>query len=657
MTHFTATYDPTDNKIRLSASERLDPELYRRVNAAGFAWAPHQKIFVAPMWTPEREDLALELAGAIDDEDTSLVERAEDRSGRFEDYKEKRAHEAERTYEAVETLANGIPLGQPLLIGHHSERHARRDAERIRNGMTKAVRLWETSAYWERRAKGAMQHAKYKERSDVRARRIKGLEADVRKHEKTKTRAEGYLAIWRKPDLTLKQALFAANYGGATTGTWSKLDAGTLTAAEAAAEAVPQQEAIAAGAQRWLAHLANRLLYERTMLQEDGGLPADRFAIEVGGQILVKREWGVVTRVTRKDGRIVSVTAASRFFGGVRGIEEVLDYRPPAPGDAEKVKAKLKKPPLCNFPSEGCRTMAKAEWDDRAKHGYNHQITTEATAEHGAYRQRAVSKPGTSYSVMLPVYCPDAKRVDPPPPPTTCAEPGELPDRHLPELRAPREAPTPDPQAAKFEALKEGLRAGITVVSAPQLFPTPPALAARMVALADIHATHDVLEPSAGTGNLLRALLPTGANVLAVEIHPGLAEALKKLDVAVVCADFLDRRACAIGTFDRILMNPPFGDGQDIAHIQHALTLLNPGGRLVALCANGPRQQDKLRPLVAAYDGTWEDLPDGSFHDAGTNVRVALLVFQAPGVSAKADPGPAPATARIEPHEERAEAP
>ena len=41
-----------------------------------------------------------------------------------------------------------------VLVGHHSERHARRDQERIENGMRRAVRLWETSEYWSRRAAG-----------------------------------------------------------------------------------------------------------------------------------------------------------------------------------------------------------------------------------------------------------------------------------------------------------------------------------------------------------------------------------------------------------------------------------------------------------------------------------------------------------------------
>jgi hypothetical protein len=57
---YTATYSPKDNKLRLYSSTRLARELYARVRGAGFIYAPKQELFVAPMWTPEREDLLIE---------------------------------------------------------------------------------------------------------------------------------------------------------------------------------------------------------------------------------------------------------------------------------------------------------------------------------------------------------------------------------------------------------------------------------------------------------------------------------------------------------------------------------------------------------------------------------------------------------------------
>jgi hypothetical protein len=114
----------------------------------------------------------------------------------------------------VDAIADGIPLGQPILVGHHSERRARKDAERIENGMRRAVRLWETSQYWLDRAKGAIRHAKYKERPDVRARRIMGLEAEQRKQLREKAEAERFLTAWSAEGLTRERALVIANYYG-----------------------------------------------------------------------------------------------------------------------------------------------------------------------------------------------------------------------------------------------------------------------------------------------------------------------------------------------------------------------------------------------------------------------------------------------------------
>lgn len=76
----TATYDPTENKLRLYSSTKLDQETYDRAKALGFRWAPKQECFFAPAWTPAREDFLLSLCDEIEDEDTSLVERAEHRT-------------------------------------------------------------------------------------------------------------------------------------------------------------------------------------------------------------------------------------------------------------------------------------------------------------------------------------------------------------------------------------------------------------------------------------------------------------------------------------------------------------------------------------------------------------------------------------------------
>lgn len=298
--NFTATYSPEDNKLRLYASARLDSELYQRVKSAGFKWAPKQKLFFAPMWTPAREDLALELAEEIGDEDTSLVDRAEERAERFEGYSNNRSQDADSAHAAVNEITKYIPFGQPILIGHHSEKRARRDAKKIDNGMRKAVKMWEQSEYWKERAAGAISHAKYLERPTVRARRIKKIESAKRKQEKLKKECEKWIKMWsgipeniKKKDGTPCTMLEAAQYianlddlwnvskgidGESYYSAWDVLRSDEDRYSNCPAMTPEQVQKIAlnfyprniAYKNRWITHYENRLIYEKAMLNEQG---------------------------------------------------------------------------------------------------------------------------------------------------------------------------------------------------------------------------------------------------------------------------------------------------------------------------------------------------------------------------------------------------
>lgn len=612
----TATYSPEDNKLRLSSPTRLDADTYARVKAAGFSWAPKQQIFIGPMWTPERADLLTELCGEIGDEDSTLVERAEERAERFEGYRENRADDAEAAHRAVSAIADGIPLGQPILIGHHSEKHARKDAQRIENGMKRAVKMWETANYWKSRAAGAIRHAKYKEIPAVRARRIKGLESDIRV----------YRAKFTPDPKTKPQAQSDGEYvyctpanGGGRGGSWVKTS---------------RLPALEAHYSRWIEHCENRLLYERAMLAESGGLAADKFDIQVGGRVSGGGDWYVVTKLNKKDGVLDSVSIAGRYCSTLP-VEEIRDYRAPEPGDAEKVKSIKKAAPLCNFKTDDCIEMTTAEWKQKSGWGDAWAVryfTADRkyvwSREKVAYRQRSRYSLGSmnNETKVFPVFLTDAPVKEPPPlaeaapaPPVTFAPVEDAPERERPVYRAP--------EPTKFDALREQLKAGVQVVSAPQLFPTPADLAARMVELAEIQAGDSVLEPSAGTGNIMQAVNGSHPDFLgvAVEYNQSLANALRsKFAWKIHQGDFLTCNG-DLGKFDAIVMNPPFVDAQDIKHIQHALSMLKPGGRLVAICANGPRQQDKLKPLIAEHGGTWEDLPRDTFKESGTGVNTALI--------------------------------
>jgi protein-L-isoaspartate O-methyltransferase len=463
---------------------------------------------------------------------------------------------------------------------------------------------------------------------------------------------------------------------------------------EALSMATSAKRATVANTQRWIDHLSNRIAYERAMLDEQGGLVAEQHEIKVGGRVLVDGEWVVVLRVNRKDGKACSFRTARRYVPVV-GAEEVRGYEPPSGEEAAKVEAAMKKGPLCNYPGERFATCTQAEWDAIYKDHRGVEVIA-ATDTTGTHRVRKaiglkLHLPAPTGEELEPGYCnanrtrhywpvfiTDAKRKDPPTKePETPASVDDLtpamfnhsthskscgnapePTRSSPDLFAPKmdfeeiAARTErlkasnaareerEAAAAPFKALEEQLKCGVKVIAAPQLFPTPSELAARMVEEANIEPSQDVLEPSAGTGAICKAILasePT-AKVFAVEINGRLCELLsqtitpredadQRICRNVLQGDFLEQNG-NLGQFDRILMNPPFENGADIKHIQHAMHMLKPGGRLVAICANGPRQQAALKPLAENSGGWYEDLPAGTFASQGTNVSTALLLIE-----------------------------
>ncbi len=68
-------------------------------------------------------------------------ERLERRAERRRQWAGRASHKSAAGFESARRIADAIPFGQPILVGHHSERHARRDQERIENGMRKGCEM------------------------------------------------------------------------------------------------------------------------------------------------------------------------------------------------------------------------------------------------------------------------------------------------------------------------------------------------------------------------------------------------------------------------------------------------------------------------------------------------------------------------------------
>jgi len=153
---------------------------------------------------------------------------------------------------------------------------------------------------------------------------------------------------------------------------------------------------------------------------------------------------------------------------------------------------------------------------------------------------------------------------------------------------------------------------------------TPDDVAARMVDYLGRPGDYLTLEPSAGTGQLARALLASGHSkheLTLVERHISLAGRLRSL-APTINRCFLEWAAEVRGKveFPRIIMNPPFSEVRK--HIAAAESLLGQGGHLE------PATLVALVPVTFQHPNAieLEHLSDSTF--ATAKVRTKIIRIQ-----------------------------
>jgi hypothetical protein len=151
-----------------------------------------------------------------------------------------------------------------------------------------------------------------------------------------------------------------------------------------------------------------------------------------------------------------------------------------------------------------------------------------------------------------------------------------------------------------------------------QYYPTPENVALAAVALADIGPDDVCLEPSAGQGGLV-SFMPD--NTQCVEISGLHCTILRAKGYACEQADFIAWSAQAVcegNLFDRVILNPPYSEGRWLAHLQAAVSLLAPSGRVVCILPASQRGKD----LIPGLDYEWSPVFANQFD--GTSIDVAI---------------------------------
>jgi hypothetical protein len=82
----------------------------------------------------------------------AFQERRERRIERFRELADKNLKLSDFIYQQAKTMSSVIPFGQPVLVGHHSERRDRNYRDKIHNTFGKSIELGRKAEYFENRA-------------------------------------------------------------------------------------------------------------------------------------------------------------------------------------------------------------------------------------------------------------------------------------------------------------------------------------------------------------------------------------------------------------------------------------------------------------------------------------------------------------------------
>jgi hypothetical protein len=184
-------------------TERGDTATTEALKAQGFKWSRNLGGWYLPRtWNESTRELRVRgLQARLGDKITvergargpsgTAAERAQAqiaRANEIADQQRERAArfraESDAQHAAVRRISDNIPFGQPILVGHHSQRRAEKDQERIHNGMRRTIEAHDNAQHAEGRAQSAEARARQLGDPRAAARRLERSQAELRSVER-----------------------------------------------------------------------------------------------------------------------------------------------------------------------------------------------------------------------------------------------------------------------------------------------------------------------------------------------------------------------------------------------------------------------------------------------------------------------------------------
>lgn len=122
------------------------------------------------------------------------------------EWADKATAKAESHFNAAHKIGDAIPFGQPILVGHHSEAHHRRDIERIDSNMRNGIERSDMAKTHISKA-GGIEHALDRGIFSDDNNAVEALEQRIAEHEATRERMKTVNKLYRKGDATGLAAL------------------------------------------------------------------------------------------------------------------------------------------------------------------------------------------------------------------------------------------------------------------------------------------------------------------------------------------------------------------------------------------------------------------------------------------------------------------